>query len=76
MEFYGSFIRENTYNIILEYADLGNLDQYMEKYGPPTNPTDRAMFWDRFLEVLFGLIRIHHEDESGDNGPQIMLGYG
>ncbi|KAL8963800.1 MAG: hypothetical protein Q9183_004945, partial [Haloplaca sp. 2 TL-2023] len=35
IEYYGSFIRGETYNILLEYADLGTLDDYMEKVAEP-----------------------------------------
>lgn len=72
--FYGSFVRQQTYNIILEYADLGTLDEYMERTSPPSSAEDKMRFWERFLEVAHGLATIHGEDEHMGDGPQILLG--
>ena len=72
--FYGSFIREGTYNIILEYADYGTLDDYMQQTQPPSSASDRMTFWERFFDIGHGLVTIHGEEENGSNAPQILLG--
>lgn len=72
--FYGSFVRGETYNIIQEYADLGNLDRYMESTSPPLRLKDKIIFFDRFFEVMNGLVRIHGEEESKAKGPHSLLG--
>ena len=73
--FYGSFVREETYNIILEYADLGTLDDFMETTQPPSSTSEKMIFWDRFFDVGHGLVRIHGEEENSGTVPQILLGY-
>ena len=72
--FYGSFVREQTYNVILEYADLGTLDDYMKHTAPPSSAEDKMIFWDRFFDVGNGLATIHGEDGHDNDGPQILLG--
>lgn len=73
--FYGSFVRGETYNIILEYADLGNLDYFMEQTPPPSSASEKTLFWDRFFDVGNGLVKIHGEEEGNGNELQILLGY-
>ncbi|KAL9589530.1 MAG: hypothetical protein Q9203_001666 [Teloschistes exilis] len=57
--YYGSFIRDGTYNVILEYADKGNLNDYMTNTDEPRSISDIMMFWTRFFDVLQGLVQIH-----------------
>ena len=72
--FYGGFEQESSYNIILEYADGGNLDQYMELTPSPTNRQERHDFWINFLDIFDGLAVIHGEGEDVSNDLQILLG--
>ena len=64
IEYYGSFVRGSTFSIILEYADLGTLDQYLENHLPPQNPAERILFWRHFTRVLCGLAHIHGQSED------------
>ena len=63
--FYGSFVRDGTYNIILEYADRGTLDKYMEVTPEPKSPSEIMKFWDRIFAVMQGLAHIHGTSELG-----------
>ena len=69
--FYGSFEKAGSFNIILEYADLGTLDDYMEKLDPPSSTHDIVTFYDSFSAVIAGIVRIHNTKEHV-NG---LLGY-
>ena len=73
--FYCGFVFQETYNIILEYADLGNLNDYMERIPPPMTTQEKMTFWDNFLAVLNGLVKIHGEGEDDPDIFQILLGY-
>ena len=73
--FYCGFVCQETYNIILEYADFGNLDEYMEKVPPPSTTQEKMIFWDNFSAVLNGLAKIHGEGEDNPDILQILLGY-
>ncbi|KAG8534060.1 uncharacterized protein KY384_000903 [Bacidia gigantensis] len=57
--FLGSFIRDETYNMIFEYADKGSLEKYMQAVHPPRDIQDRIAFWASLLGVLRGLALVH-----------------
>lgn len=65
--FYGSFVHGETFSVIEEFADLGNLDNFMNSKTPPSSPNEKLVFWSNFLDVVSGLVRIHGEKD--------LLGY-
>lgn len=73
--YYCSFILDGTYNIILEYADRGTLDEYMEATPAPKNVSEIMTFWDRFFAVMQGLVHIHGTLGSDPEEQKILLGY-
>ncbi|KAL9611816.1 MAG: hypothetical protein Q9167_003584 [Letrouitia subvulpina] len=73
--FYGGFERENMYNIILEYADGGSLDEFMERTPAPPDSNQLLVFWDQFFNILYGLAIIHGEGSEEGNGPHMLLGW-
>ena len=73
--YYGSFVRDGTYNLILEYADRGTLDNYMKQTPEPKNISDITTFWERLFAVLGGLVQIHGTRRSATDGQNILLGY-
>ena len=75
IRFYGSFIQDGTYNIILEYADMGTLENYFERTTPPSRGEDIIQFWRRIFSVLGALMMIHGMKHSNAEGPQIFQGY-
>ena len=73
--FHGSFVRDYSYNLILEYADKGTLEDLITqnmKY-PPSNGEEILVFWKKLFELFRGLGRIHFV-EKDSKGPRIMLG--
>lgn len=75
IRFYGSFIQDGTYNIILEYADMGTLENYFERTTPPSRGEDIIKFWRRIFSILSALMMIHGMQHSNAEGPQIFQGY-
>ncbi|KAG8532872.1 uncharacterized protein KY384_002750 [Bacidia gigantensis] len=75
--FYGGFAREGVFNIFLEYADRGNLDEYMQKTRRPSRMKDRIMFWHNFLDVGHGISVVHgyREEIDKETGVRIPLGW-
>lgn len=51
----GSFIHGDDFNVLLEYADKGSLEDYFQKETPPSRGIDIIKFW----EGLFLLVRTH-----------------
>lgn len=72
--FHGSFVWTDTFNVILEYADRGDLKKFMQQNPPPSNGKDILTFWKQFFDLLRGLHTIHNAGGT-DLDSQGMLGY-
>ena len=75
LAYYGSFIDRDTYNIILEYADRGNLEQYLKSTPKPPTFQDMIVYWERFSNITHGLAAIHGVPGSAERGTSVLLGY-
>jgi serine/threonine protein kinase len=73
--FHGSFIRGDTYNILLEYADKGTLEDYFEKEVPPTEGEEIIEFWASLFSILHALYQIQNVIPEGGDSPRIFEGY-
>lgn len=74
IEYYGSFVKDETYNTILEYADRGTLDQYMKCTDEPKDIGEIMTFWNCFLPIFHGLSQIHGTKGPSPN-PDGLIGY-
>jgi len=66
--FYGSYRHGNAFHIILEYANEGTLEDFLQKVTPPTNPHDIYVLWRNMLQLLCALTVLHNvgrEDTEG-----------
>lgn len=59
IRFHGSYIHGDSYNILLEFADKGSLDEYFQKQMPPSRGRDIIKFWDSLLQLIKALKAIH-----------------
>ena len=76
IHFYGSFIQNGTYNVILDFADRGTLEEYFRTVLPPTSKKDIEHFWASLCGILKALIHIHEVDYQNTlSGPQIFQGF-
>jgi hypothetical protein len=57
--YYGCFEQDHTYNIILQYADGGNLWDFLKDEDPPKTWEELWRFWKSFSSILDGLHAIH-----------------
>ena len=74
--FYGSFKTKGTYNVLLEFADRGTLEDYFHSARPPSTADDILMFYERFFQVNKALTRIHElKPEKDVKGFDILQGY-
>ena len=75
IQFLGSYQQGDTYNILLEFADLGTLEDYFQKFNPPSLGEDIVLFWERLFNVVKALLRIHAiERPDGFRGPDMLIG--
>lgn len=52
-------------SLLLEYAEFGQLDDYMQKAHAPTSPESIIFFWKRVAEIAHGLSLLHR-NQKGD----------
>ena len=57
--FHCSYELDGTYNFILEYADLGTLEDYYSNVSEPRTGEEIYTFWLNFLKLTEALVRIH-----------------
>lgn len=58
--FYGSFVHDDSFTIILEHADQGTLDTFMSTAPPPTSGEDITRVWESILKLHEGLHTVHN----------------
>lgn len=75
VKYYGSFTRNDIYNVILEYADKGTLKDFFERELPPSTEENIMKFWACIFQLMNGLWKIHTIDGGALDGPQIFQGY-
>lgn len=63
VKFYGSYIHGNDFNILLEYADKGCLEDYFKNETPPSRGVDIIKFWESLFQLVKGLKSIHSTRE-------------
>ncbi len=73
--FHGSYEQDGSYNVLLEYADRGTLEDYLAKTPSPSTAEDIYMFWGSLFNIVKALKLIHNVlgDTPGD--PPILQGY-
>lgn len=75
IQFLGSYRQGDIYNILLEYADCGTLEDYFRKVSPPSLGEDIIRFWKGLFNVIKALSRIHEiERPDGFRGPDVLIG--
>lgn len=70
-----SFQHGDTFNVLFELANGGNLEDMFFKIEPPATGRQIFEFWKALLEVLKALRRIHEIDEDPhDGGRKVFQG--
>jgi serine/threonine protein kinase len=64
VEYLGSYEQEDVRCIILEYADIGSLDDYFAKVDPPKSEQDIVNFFISLFGLIKGLHSIHEVGEK------------
>lgn len=73
--YYGSFVDDGTCNILLEYADRGNLEDFMKATTKPSTVEDMIQIWDRLCSITHGLSYIHGLPAGPPTRFPNLLGY-
>lgn len=75
IRFYGSYVQNDSFNVLLEYANQGTLEEYFQKIDPPSRDKDIIDFWRSLFNVVKALLHIHQVGKPEVGGPQIFQGY-
>lgn len=67
--FYLSFQYKDTFNILLEYAEEGTLEEFYANKPNPTTGQDTYDFWASFLEIVKGITLLHKQRLSSGELP-------
>ena len=70
-----SFEKSDTFNILLEHAGGGTLEDMFQKEEPPKNPLHIKKFWYKLFEVVQALHMIHDVKEFHASGLGHLKGY-
>ena len=73
--FYGNFVHGDHYNLLLEFADQGSLEDYFCKVRPPSKAEDIISFWRELFRLIDSLVGIHNVQIDDATGSQIFQGY-
>lgn len=73
--FYGSYEQDGSYNVLLEYADRGTLDDYLATTPPPSTAEDIYTFWRSLFNIIKALKLIHNVSGDTPDDPPILQGY-
>jgi len=65
VRFYGSYMQAEKFNIVLEYANEGSLETFLQHNTPPTQVEHIRDFWKNLLELLKALVYLHNHSEGG-----------
>jgi len=68
--YHGSYVPSGVYNIILEYADGGDLEQMFQKLPQLVNGYDVLEFWNGLLDVISALVAVHDLLIREDDNPK------
>lgn len=66
--YYGSFTRGDTFNVILEYADKGTLQEYFDRQLPPSTGDNIIRFWQALFQLIGALWKIHTVGDDDTQG--------
>ena len=59
VRYYDSFEENNYLNIVMEYCDGGDLNQFIEKKKESNEPLNEDLIWTIFLKITIGLATLH-----------------
>ncbi|KIW23768.1 uncharacterized protein PV07_11945 [Cladophialophora immunda] len=73
--FYGAFTQNQSRHIILQYANVGTLEDYWKRVTPPRLGEDIVALWENILKLSGALVQIHLNRSTDLAGrPRIFQG--
>jgi len=60
LRYYGSFRQSGTFNLLLQYADRGNLLDFFQKTRQPQSINEVCQLWKSIFGILQGVHCLHN----------------
>ena len=72
-----SYTHRGRHYVLLEYADMDTLEDFMEKQPPPSMDAESVAFWKSILHVIDAIAQIHdlEPDDGDENDPFRFTAY-
>jgi hypothetical protein len=73
-----SYQHRERYHMLLEYADMNTLEDFMKNEHPPSMDAEIVAFWKSILHVIEAIAQIHDldPDDGNDDDPFKFTAYG
>ena len=75
IDFFGSFVHGGYYNLLLEPADWGSLEEYFRDVPAPSKVEDITSFWTELFRLIDSLVGMHDVQIDDVESPQTSQGY-
>ena len=59
VKYYESFLEDDNLNIVMEYCDNGDLNNYLNEQKKKNKPLKEDLIWKIFIKITLGLTTIH-----------------
>ena len=59
VKYYESFLEDDNLNIVMEYCDNGDLNNYLNEQKKKNKPLKEDLIWQIFIKITLGLTTIH-----------------
>ena len=63
VRYYGAFTHGDSHNLILEFADKGDLEYHFHNARRPRNPEDILKVWKGLRRLLYAVMKLHGADK-------------
>jgi serine/threonine protein kinase len=72
-----SYTHRGQHYLLLEYADMDTLEDFMKNQRPPSMDAEIVAFWKSILHVIEAIAKIHDldPDDGDENDPFRFIAY-
>ena len=72
-----SYSFKGLHHMLLEHADLGTLEEFMQQRPPPATGATVASFWKNLLRIIDPIVALHNleTDQDKAQSTQSLIGF-
>jgi hypothetical protein len=73
IRFHGSFSHGEKFSILLEWASLGNLEDFFLQKPQPNDPRDAFRLWNSFMRLLWTMSSLRNMELADGSKCQLYV---